>query len=552
MAAGTPPESASSKQASAVAVILSVGAAIRLVQYLASSSLWIDELFIALNVTRHGWGDLLFESLDYNQVAPIGFLALEKLATSLFGHTEVALRLFPTLFSLASLVLFWRVARRFLEDRPLLVALVLFAINPIVLWTARNAKQYSGDIMVTLLLLLLALRFREGRKDLRSAVVAGIVGGVAILASQPAVLVAGGLVVLLAFDRIRKNVPLRPTIALCSTLAIGAIIVAVTSLLLSPDSTRRFMRAGWKVAFVAPPWRDPYSLPRLMFRYVAYFFGGMIPNTLPEIVLVGSMMGFLIIGAWWLARRRPSASTLLAIPLVVAIFASAAHLLPFSGRVSAYVGPTLIVALSGGIAALQERFSRRMKTVGVAAALCLFAVPALSQLLLIPPIYRREDTRPVLEEVQARWQAGDVLYSLHGGRRAMEFYGEQMGLFPWVAGQDHGFARRAYLREVDSLRGRPRVWFFFTHAKRCEPETVLSYLNVIGTQIERIEDRDDNRGKREAAAYLYDLSDPGHLARSTAASHPVPSSAKDCERAPVSQAEIIKREFREFLSRWIP
>jgi hypothetical protein len=134
----------------------------------------------------------------------------------------------------------------------------------------------------------------------------------------------------------------------------------------------------------------------------------------------------------------------------------------------------------------------------------------------------------------------------------MKFYGERLGLAPWVTLEDHGFAPRAYLEDVNAMRGRPRVWFFFTHAKRCEPETVLSYMDSIGTEIERIEDRDDNRGKREAAAYLYDLSDAGRLARSSADSHPVPSTQRDCERAPVSQAEIIKQKLRALVTRWIP
>jgi hypothetical protein len=307
------------------------------------------------------------------------------------------------------------------------------------------------------------------------------------------------------------------------------------------------MRAGWNPAFAAAPWQDLYSLPRLLFHYVAYFFGGMIPDTAPEIVIAVAMMGFLLLGAWWLARHRAAVSLFLAVPLVVAVLASAAHLLPLSGRVSAYVGPTLIVALSAGIYALGARLPARAMAVGMVAALLLVAAPAVGHLLLIPPLQHREHARPVLEAVRERWRAGDVLYSLNGGVHAMEFYGEPLGLTPWVAGQNHGFAPRAYLREVNAFRGRPRLWIFFTHAKRCEPETILSYLNAIGTEIDRIEDQDDNRGKREVAAYLFDLSDPERLARSSPRRQPIPSSPYDCERAPVSQAEIIKRKLRELL-----
>ncbi|HET6616310.1 MAG TPA: glycosyltransferase family 39 protein, partial [Gemmatimonadota bacterium] len=175
------------RRVAALSAIFAVAAGLRLLQYAASNSLWLDELYVALNVTRSGWADLLFEPLAYNQVAPLGFLALEKLATSLLGNGELVLRFFPTFFSLISMILFWRVCTRFLEGGSLLVALGLFAINPVFLWTARNTKQYSGDIMVVLVLLLLALRFREGKNDIRSTIIAGVVGGLGILLSQPAV-----------------------------------------------------------------------------------------------------------------------------------------------------------------------------------------------------------------------------------------------------------------------------------------------------------------------------------------------------------------------------
>lgn len=535
-----------------VIAILSFGAALRLVQYFASSSLWVDELFIALNVTRRGWSALLFGPLEYRQVAPIGFLTLEKLATMTLGNTELALRFFPTLFSLVSLVLFWRVSRRFLERGPLLAALSLFAINPVLLWTARNAKQYSGDVMVSLLLVLLALRFREERDDVRAAAVAGIVGGTAILLSQPAVLLAGGLWIILLFQQRRSRQPLLPLAPLGVGWGVGAAVVGITSLVLAPPSTRQFMQEGWDFAFVAMPWQDPLSLPHLLFRFVSYLLGSLIPDSPLEITVSVTLLGLILLGGWRLARRTPAEWALVVSPLLIAILASAAWLLPFSGRVSAYTSPALVIAFSAGLVAIGAWLPSRVRAPVLAIAFCLAAAPALAQMFLMPPFYNREHARPTLEEVRERWQPGDVLYTLHGGRPALRYYGNRLGLPGGLAGKDHGFAPRAYLREVDALRGHPRAWFFFTHAKRCEPETVLSYLDSIGTVIHRIEDRHGNQGKRESAAYLYDLSDADRLARSNAERHPVPKTVRDCERTDVSQEAIIKGRLRGLVSRLLP
>jgi hypothetical protein len=54
----------------------------------------------------------------------------------------------------------------------------------------------------------------------------------------------------------------------------------------------------------------------------------------------------------------------------------------------------------------------------------------------------------------------------------------------------------------------------------CKPALVRSYLESIGVEIDRIDDPHGTRGLHEAAASLYDLSDPERLARSSATEHP--------------------------------
>jgi hypothetical protein len=83
----------------ALAVVLLAGAALRLWQYAGNASLWLDELALARNIVDEHLGTLLAGRLDYNQVAPPGFLFCEKIAATLLGPSEAALRLFPLLCS---------------------------------------------------------------------------------------------------------------------------------------------------------------------------------------------------------------------------------------------------------------------------------------------------------------------------------------------------------------------------------------------------------------------------------------------------------------------
>jgi hypothetical protein len=131
---------------------------LRTMQWFAGTSLWIDELMIARNVQDRGMAALLTRALDYAQVAPPGFLASVEAATMVFGLGERALRLVPWALSILGLLLFWRIARRFVSPLALVMGLLLFAASPALIWYGGNVKQYSGDVAWTLLLVLVALR----------------------------------------------------------------------------------------------------------------------------------------------------------------------------------------------------------------------------------------------------------------------------------------------------------------------------------------------------------------------------------------------------------
>src|SRR6476659_744143 len=102
-------------------LVFIAGISLSSIQFFGHSSMWFDELTCALNVQHHTYYQLATQSLDYNQVAPVGFLLLEKFATSLFGENDFAFRFFPWVWSLVSLAVFLDVAKHFFKG-PFLVA----------------------------------------------------------------------------------------------------------------------------------------------------------------------------------------------------------------------------------------------------------------------------------------------------------------------------------------------------------------------------------------------------------------------------------------------
>src|SRR5262245_43983586 len=132
----------------AIIACLVLGAVLRVWQYAANTSLWLDEIALAQGILQLDLRPLLTSPLPYDQLAPTGFLLLQKLAVMGLGPTEYALRLVPFTCSLIALLLFARVAARLLEGIGPLVAVALFATGTSFIVFSAIVKQYAIDVCV--------------------------------------------------------------------------------------------------------------------------------------------------------------------------------------------------------------------------------------------------------------------------------------------------------------------------------------------------------------------------------------------------------------------
>jgi hypothetical protein len=181
--------------------------ALRAWQYLADTSLWFDELSLARNISERSLGVLLREPLGYQQVAPVGFVALTKVSTLLFGSSDMALRLVPFLCGIIALLLFRRLAERTLDGFAVPVAVALFALGmPFIRYSA-ELKQYGIDVAATIALTLQALDLRARPPTTRRCLAAGALGLALVWFSQAAVLVMAGLAAVLALCWLLDRTP---------------------------------------------------------------------------------------------------------------------------------------------------------------------------------------------------------------------------------------------------------------------------------------------------------------------------------------------------------
>src|SRR5689334_21352631 len=332
-----------------LSAIVFIGAALRLWQYAGNASLWLDEIALAKNILDRPLLELLTAPLDYLQSAPKGFLLAEKLAVTVIGTSEYALRLFPLLASLAALILFRRIAERTLAGLGPAVAVALFAAATPLVFYAAQVKQYSIDVFAAVFLLWLALDL-DGAADVSWSRVlrAALAGAATAWFSDAAVLILGGLGLFFAaraWQRCRsgdaawRRGALVPALWSVSALAAVAVEFATTS-----AETRAYMQISWGRAMlpVNPVNGIAVFWPLIGLNNV-FGHGGRASLAYPAAPLYVALAA---IGLALLWKRRRAAALLLVLPVVVTIAASAARQYPFSNRLILFLIPGLILAVS--------------------------------------------------------------------------------------------------------------------------------------------------------------------------------------------------------------
>ncbi len=194
----------SSWMVSATWLFVILGIAVRLVRYLVNYPIWHDEAFLAVNFWDRGYADLL-RPLDYGQVAPWLFLAIERTAVSWFGYSESVLRLFPTICSVLSVPLLAHVAGRISRGIPQLVAVAVFAVSFYPIRHGAEIKPYASDLLAALILLALAIELKRTPERSRWWWSLTMVTPILIALSYPAVFVAGGISLALAPSALRSQ-----------------------------------------------------------------------------------------------------------------------------------------------------------------------------------------------------------------------------------------------------------------------------------------------------------------------------------------------------------
>ncbi len=504
---------------------VALGVALRLGVYLHRPSLYIDEAAVSSSLIHHSLRALLTRPLDYDQIAPPGFLVMSKLVVMVFGSSEYALRLIPLLASIGALLLFPRLARKVLEPAWVPVATLLLAVSCPVLYWGLAVKPYGEDVLLTIVVLLMADRYACRPLDRMRLVQLALIGVVALLFSLPAMFVIAGIGGVLFIRAVLR----RSRRQAVSVVAMGVVwaIVALPVLRLAQlqELHPEYMHAWWSGGFIPWPLRSPSDwawFPATVIRFLWDPLGSY-PRS-PWLLGMPAALALTagVAGVWRMAKQRDLLWAMFGGCTLSLLIALAAGRYPVStpivgtGRVLLFLLPAVLLILVAGLQTLRTTFP----ALGYTAAVSL-VLSAATLHFVLPPHPQPEETRPLLAYFQAHRHPGDILYVYYGGGPATEYYTPRLGLSSTdvVIGRCGRTAPDVYLRDVDRLRHFPRVWVLLTHRYApfgvSETRYTLSYLDATGRRLAETH-------APGAALYLYALDPAGAPPRGAAMQYDIP------------------------------
>jgi hypothetical protein len=121
-------------------------------------SLWLDEAWVANSIVAPSLHDTFYYP-EWLQTSPPLFLVAARGAVGLLGLSNAALRIVPLIFALMAVASFLVVVRRIVSSPIAILAGALLAFSPATIEYAHTSKQYSGELLATVLILGAAIAY---------------------------------------------------------------------------------------------------------------------------------------------------------------------------------------------------------------------------------------------------------------------------------------------------------------------------------------------------------------------------------------------------------
>ncbi len=504
-------------------VIICVGIVLRLARYLHNPSLWFDESGYAVDFINRSYSDFIVPSPDFDHGFPYGFPILTKFAIQTFGNSEYAFRLFPLLFGIMSLFLFYKISKHYISPKAVPAALVLFAISDPLVMFSSELKPYSCDVALVLLLYALTIHIQSEKMNALRLAPYAVVGAVAIWFSNPAVFILAGVGACLAISCVLKKE--WPKLGILSIVFVCWALSFITYYLVFIQHSYANISMGteellkMESAFMPVP-------PRSLADFKWFIDNFFVTFDFPVGLYLSGIAAFVfLIGCISLFSENREKFFILISPVFLTLLAAALHKFPFKGRLILFLVPLFLLFIAEGVKEIRDKTRNNSAIIGAVLIGILFIYPLSWAAYHVKKPISRADIKPVFSHIKDNWQEGDIIYVYFYTQYAFEYYSEYhpgpysfdeneyvIGIAPrgwynrWKKQlvsrhydpekkivQSNSDIFKEYIKDINKLRGYPRDGI--------QEEKFFKY------HIENIGKLIDSYGRSGLAiVYLYELS----------------------------------------------
>jgi len=437
-------------------------------QFLFNRNLLLDEIALAINIRDRDFMALL-QPLSDNQAAPIGFLYLEKLMITIFGNHDYILRIFPLVSFIISIILVYFLSLKLLKKRmPSLFASAIFSTSYVLIRYSDEVKQYSSDMMFTLIIFYLTLKLDLQKKT--HILIYALSGATIIWFSNVAVLILFVVVLYTLYEQVIKSKNIR----ILGVYFIWLISFAVYYLFfIQGHPTTAFMKSVWHAQF----------LPSDIFSSSFYI---AIASNIQDIYIHVLTMGSFWIFALTITflslltatlKRQYTLILFFMAPLLIQIIISSLELYPFYVRFILYLMPMFIIMFAYGIYisyTLLKNYIHPIFAIFYIFFIAYYGYQYLSYATKHIP-YAREEITSSFDYIEKHIVADDSIYLYYTTVPSFAFYVDQrLSGHKVHRGTEHRRHYKEYYPELDKLDGK--VWLQFIHIHGHEEWYIMDYL----------------------------------------------------------------------------
>lgn len=452
-----------------------------------AQSLWVDELW---SIKAAGIGEALSPAAIFNNIQGPAHAVLVH-AVAYLSDAEGVLRSISALFGTATIVVVYALANDLFDRKTALLAALLTAVSPFLIWYSQELRNYSMLIFFAALSTLAAWRLVERQSaSWRMLVFATVLGG---LSNLSAVFLALAHWIFAAPRLIRNRAFRKRWI-----LAFVIVLVLVSPWVWGIANWTRVDRVGERIGTVASgdgsellrgettftPMAIPYSFYVMIYGYSlgpssvelhttapASAFMKHAAYTGPAALLLALV---LTLGFASFAESRARLRLLLpttVVPIVGISMLAILNVKVFNPRYIAVTLPLIIVLAAAGARRLRGLPGRAVA--GLLIVLCLWSAGNYYW----NPAYWREDVRGAVQYIEERETSGDIVLVPVVTDVFDHYYGGEQERFLLYRGQAESDAEVGE-RVTSGVSGRQRLWYVSSRPWHVDPEgRIAEYLD---------------------------------------------------------------------------